>query len=409
MHICISDLSSRQLLFQFAKVLYFTYQYIFHSADIMPNFRFNLPTLAQLTPAQQIALMSNESILVTGGPGSGKTVVSVRRLLRLKQANQNVKLFTFNRTLMSAIRGLARSENFDSSIVDSFYDWYYSNTGGIFANDDATRIASRFREYSNENGGRFDELLLDESQDFAPRIIQGLNELASLVSCGADRDQDIRNVYANNAEEQIRSILLGYQTMHEHLLEQNFRNTREIFAFSRSFVPRNPRPNGINLNLLQVGDKPEVFDSLDREQQLEKIREIVFLNQANSNIGVLVHFRNQVDMIRNHLQQHNLTHSYYYQGMNDQDRTNTENNLQTPLITTFASCKGLEFDIVILPLFESVDWAMNNGHTTANHYYVAATRARRQLFVFYNSKPTILNNFEATLYRLNGGDDFFDF
>ena len=86
----------------------------------MPDFRFNLPTLAQLTPTQQIALMSNEPILVTGGPGSGKTVVSVRRLLRLKQANQKVKLFTFNRTLMSAIRGLARSENFDSSIVDSF-------------------------------------------------------------------------------------------------------------------------------------------------------------------------------------------------------------------------------------------------------------------------------------------------
>ena len=137
----------------------------------MPNFRFNLPTLAQLTPTQQIALMSNEPILVTGGPGSGKTVVSVRRLLRLKQANQKVKLFTFNRTLMSAIRGLARSENFESSIVDSFYDWYYSNTNGIFAKDNAVIISNRFRQYATQHGGKFAELLLDESQDFEHKII----------------------------------------------------------------------------------------------------------------------------------------------------------------------------------------------------------------------------------------------
>ncbi len=375
----------------------------------MPDFRFNLPTLAQLTPTQQIALMSNEPILVTGGPGSGKTVVSVRRLLRLKSANQNVKLFTFNRTLMSAIRGLARSENFESTIVDSFYDWYYNNTRGIFANDTAADIANKFRQFATQNGGRFVELLLDESQDFEHKIIQGLNELAQKVSCGADRDQDIRNIYGNNAEEQIRAILNGFQVTHEHLLEQNFRNTREIFAYSRKFVPNNPRPNGINLNSLSVGDKPEMFDDLDTAAQLEKIKEIVQLNQANSNIGILVHFPRQVDTIRTYLQQEQITHSYYYQRMNLDDKRETENRLQTPLITTFASCKGLEFDIVILPFFEVVDWAMDNGHTTANHYYVAATRARRQLFVFYESKPTILNNFETNLFKLNGSDDLFEF
>jgi DNA helicase IV len=375
----------------------------------MPNFRFNLPTLAQLTPTQQIALMSNDPILVTGGPGSGKTVVSVRRLLRLKQADQKVKLFTFNRTLMSAIRGLARSENFESSIVDSFYDWYYRNTKGIFANDNAVTIANRFKQYVNQNGGKFAELLLDESQDFEHRIIQGLSELGERVSCGADRDQDIRNIYGNNAEEQIRAILSAYQATHEHLLEQNFRNTREIFAFARKFVPNNPRPNGININSLSVGDKPEIFDDLNRQEQLNKIKEIVELNQGNSNIGILVHFRSQVDIVRNFLREENLVHSYYYQGMNRQDQNSTENNLQTPLIATFASCKGLEFDIVILPFFESVDWAMENGHTSANHYYVAATRARRQLFVFYENKPSILNNFDRELFKLNGIDQLFDF
>ena len=349
----------------------------------MPDFRFNLPTLGQLTPDQQIALMSNDPILVSGGPGSGKTVVSVRRLLRLKQGNQKVKLFTFNRTLMAAIRGLARSENFDASIVDSFYDWYYANTNGIFANDNAQQSGQRFSNYAQLHGGKFAEVLIDEAQDFEHRIIQSLNSLSSKVSIGADRDQDIRNIYGNNAEEQISAILKGFQNFQEKLLGSNFRNTKEIFAFARKFVPTNPRPNRIDINTLPPGEKPELYDGLDNNEQLGKIKEIVELNQNNSNIGILVHFRNQVDLIRTHLGNNNISHSYYYNGMNHNDKKETENKLKTPLITTFASCKGLEFDIVILPLFDTVGWAMNNGHTTRSNYYVAATRARKQLFVFY--------------------------
>lgn len=379
----------------------------------MPDFRFNLPTLAQLTPDQQIALMSNAPIFVTGGPGSGKTVVSVRRLLRLIQANQTVKLFTFNRTLMAAIRGLARSEDFDSSIVDSFYDWYYNNTRGIFASDSQTEIANKFRLYSNNNGGRLAEVVLDEAQDFKPQIISGLNQLANQVSCGADKDQLYRNIPEylppNDPELVIKNTLNNYQHTDDHLLTQNFRNTREIFAFSRRFVPQNPRPNGINLNTLDVGDKPELFDDLNRQEQLDKVKEIVELNQANTNIGILVHFKSQVDTVRNYLTANGIVHSYYYKGMNSTDQNNTETRLQTPFIATFASCKGLEFDIVILPLFDSVDWAMDNGHTTPNHYYVAATRARRQLFVFYQNQPTIMNHFKRSLYKLNGTDKLFDF
>lgn len=272
----------------------------------MPDFRFNLPTLGQLTIEQQIALMSNDPILVSGGPGSGKTVVSVRRLLRLKQANQRVKLFTFNRTLMAAIRGLARSQNFESYIVDSFYDWYYANTHGIFANDNAQQIAQRFSNYSQLHGGKFAEILIDEAQDFEHRIIQSLDSLAGKVSCGADRDQDIRNIYGNNAEEQISAILRGFQNFEEQLLGSNFRNTREIFAFARKFVPNNPRPNRININTLPPGDKPELYDGLVNNGQLEKIREVVELNQNDSNIGILVHFPSQVDTIRNFLKTHNI-------------------------------------------------------------------------------------------------------
>jgi superfamily I DNA/RNA helicase len=374
----------------------------------MPDFRFNLPTLGQMTPAQQIALMSNAPLLITGGPGSGKTVVSVRRLLRLKAAKKRVKLFTFNRTLMAAIRGLAKSENFDSTIVDSFYDWYYTNTAGIFANDTPETIALRLGNFATANNGRYHEVIVNESQDFEPKILQSLYALADNVSCGADKDQDINNVYDNDAEDQIRKLLNGFQEFDEHLLSSNFRNTREIFDFARTFVPHNPRPWQIDINLLPVGDKPEIYDELDSRSQLDKTVDIVELNQNNANIGIIVHFRSQIELLRDHFRSKNVAFSYYFKGMPYSDRNETEQQLQTPFITTFASCKGLEFDIAILPFFDSADWTLQRGHTTVNHYYVGATRARRELFVFYEKAPNLLNHFKEDLYKLNDEPCFED-
>jgi superfamily I DNA/RNA helicase len=204
-------------------------------------------------------------------------------------------------------------------------------------------------------------------------------------------------------------LLNGFQSITDHLLTQNFRNTREIFAFARQFVPRNPRPQRVDLADLPSGEYPVMYGGLQSDEQINSLIEIITLNQSSANIGVLVHFPNHVDTIRNALRSRAITHSYYYNRMNEEDKHATENNLQTPLITTFDSCKGLEFDIVIMPLFESADWSLANQKTTPNHYYVAATRARKQLFLFYDSKPTVLSNFESGSYRTNNSMDMFDF
>jgi superfamily I DNA/RNA helicase len=89
-----------------------------------------------------------------------------------------------------------------------------------------------------------------------------------------------------------------------------------------------------------------------------------------------------------------------------------ENRFRTPFNLTLDSCKGLEFDIVIIPYFEKANWALGNQRqerndggnwinifnadgtpkmwATPNHYYVGATRARRQLYILYDNRPTIL-------------------
>ena len=57
-------------------------------------------------------------------------------------------------------------------------------------------------------------------------------------------------------------------------------------------------------------------------------------------------------------------------------------NIENIHVTTYKSSKGLEFDTVIIPDFDSYKWYINNtDNTSENDYYVALTRAKTNLFL----------------------------
>ena len=75
----------------------------------MPDFIFRLPL--RLTDAQRLAIDDfDESLVVTGGPGSGKTTVTIFRFLTPVKNNQDALLFTYNRTLLASIKGILRNK-----------------------------------------------------------------------------------------------------------------------------------------------------------------------------------------------------------------------------------------------------------------------------------------------------------
>lgn len=374
----------------------------------MPDFRFLLPTINQLTPDQRQALISEDPIIVTGGPGSGKTAVSVLRLRQLCANDQNVLFFTYNRTLMAAIRGIARAHRFNPLNIKSFYEWYFQETGGFVDEDSTDQVKRRLTILSNTSDLELDEIIVDEAQDLGANILGNLNIISDAVSCGADRDQDIKRKYENDSETTIRRLLTEKQDAVHYLLRTNYRNTMQIFAFARAFVPDNPRPNTMNLSKLGAGDLPEVYSALSFTGQLQKLLDIVLLNRQ-VNIGIFAHTKTQVRNIKDYLGEHGVECSYYYNNMPSIDRIQMENNLQTPFITTLNSCKGLEFDIVILPFFEDSDYFLSKGYTYLSHYYVAATRSKRQLFLLCERPPAVVLNLNRDLYRHNGNAPQFNF
>lgn len=411
----------------------------------MPDFRFRLPSINDLTDAQQIAYYEHRPILVTGGPGSGKTVVSIFRYLRQIGDNQNAVFFTFNRTLMSAIRGTIRQradillpdlaleevEEILSSNIGSIFEWYGAKFHAMLSQDSDDSISVNFATFiRNIRGNRkYSELVLDESQDLRPGIIGSSGIMADRVTCGADRSQDLQGHYTGPADDMIFELLNEQNQTIRQELTQNFRNTKEIFEFARKFVPEDENVQGLDINELPNGENPDLRGGLDQDEQLKTILEII-QQYPNNNIGILVHTKNQIIQIKEFLErnqyscgagaQPNRSFSYYYNNMDRQHRNTMESHLKTPFILTFDSCKGLEFDIVVMPFFEKANWALNNYRptndnpeydangnpkywATPNHYYVGATRARSQLFVLFDEMPDILNFWNA-----NGENDLFD-
>lgn len=64
----------------------------------MPYY-FRLPTITQLTLPQQAALNETEQIALSGGPGTGKSVVSLYRHLTNHENDNRSLLLTYTTTL----------------------------------------------------------------------------------------------------------------------------------------------------------------------------------------------------------------------------------------------------------------------------------------------------------------------
>lgn len=416
----------------------------------MPNFRFRLPAINDLTFTQRIAFTERKkSLLVTGGPGSGKTVVSIYRFQRELVQKEDVIFFTYHRTLIASIRGTFRQqadilmpdisassvENLLNNSIFSFSAWYYKKFAKFLADENDEDVIRNISGIENPDFYNFSELFIDEAQDLRPAVLDTMILLTERMTCGADRAQDLNGHYIEPADEFIRKLLTDRNKEVSHQeLTQNFRNTKQIFELARQFVPEDISVQEIDTSELNDGNRPEIMH-ISREEQFELIVRIIRDN-PNANIGILVHFYWQINDIRDHLLRNDFScdedapeatsFSYYYvdKSMDENHRRIMERSLRTPFIITFDSCKGLEFDIVIMPMFEQSDWAMKNYkkkygtqdpdtyangeikyYASRNHYYVACTRARGQLYILYSTKPDILSFYDND-HSENINDDF---
>ena len=164
--------------------------------------------------------------------------------------------------------------------------------------------------------------------------------------------------------------------------------------FVRALFPNKIVSQSTLNNLIQEGrrgNKPILLVSNNNAaKQTKAIIDIINqFKSATHNIAVLVPLQNHVTTFANLIRNAGIQCSSFKA---DDGSLGEIDNVH---VTTFKSSKGTEFDTVIIPDFENM---INNiaqlNVIDENDYYVAITRAKRNLYLVSTSIPIFLERSE---------------
>ena len=338
----------------------------------MPYF-FRLPILPDLTIAQQSVLNETNPVSISGGPGTGKSVVSLWRHMQNHGIGRKRSiLLTYTNTLSAYLASAARSSS--PQAADAVFKtrwWLIHHATGC------------------------DEIIVDEAQDLPLDTYQQLMQFADQISYGAD---DQQSIYPGQqcTEEELRTL---FPDNEPYDLDENFRNTYEIMLFVKAALP-NKLIYPATMKMLREkrsGPKPRVVvtDALSHKKNTALLDIINQYRSDSHNIAALVPFGYNVTAYHKIITDAGIPCSSY----KGEDEYLAQ--IENVHVTTFASCKGTEFDTVIIPNFQDLRENMQTKYAaTENHYYVALTRSRTNLFLISNAAPADIDSTTFEIDRL---------
>jgi len=310
------------------------------------DYFFSLPKIIDLTIQQQSVLYEEDPVSLSGGAGTGKSVVSIYKHLQNYEKGTSSILMTYTKSLQKYLFQSIKQINPEAS------KRVHSAKGCLIPKN---------KKYCD---GVF-EIIIDEAQDLSYSDIKILKGFSKILSYGADFNQQLYSDCIT--KEEIKGL---FPENEEINLEENFRNTKEIINFTKEIIP----DFKINSNIEKTSEKPILFVGNDYESQVLKI--IENYSSDKENIAILFPFAKNVQYLFEKIKSQ-VDCSCYHSKLENKDT-----NIKNIHITTFKSSKGLEFDTVIIPEFNNFDYYINNMDTVSkNDYYVAFTRSKTNLFL----------------------------
>jgi superfamily I DNA/RNA helicase len=327
------------------------------------------------------------NLMITGCPGSGKTTVTIMRADRLVTMGKNILVITLQALLQTSLRNISQQNL--STRIHKFYKWYYANSKQYVYQKTEDEMLKDL-----VNVKIYDEILIDEGQDFESKIYRTLIGKSKKVTVGADNAQKVHD--AGLLSGQIFTEIKKQNDVSKIDLQYNYRNTFEIYDFARHFLPYSERANNkLLIDKLPKGngERPTIFLVPDHSTRLAQLK-ILLDNAGDKNVAVLVYHKDDVDIYFEIIKSMGISCSKHH----SDDHITGE--IENVIITTFKSAKGLEFQVVIKPNMERVH---ENKFMTDEHYYIGCTRATENLFLLINGPnlPAYFSDFEQESYKLD--------
>jgi len=349
---------------------------------------FQLPLITDLTEEQQMALDEIEPIAISGGAGTGKTVVSLwRHIQNMETLNKYSVLVTYTKTLehylsMSS-KAIEKREKYESKNILP-----------------PSRQVFRINNFPSNSNWRVYEIIIDETQDLTFEQLEKIKKHGEYISYGADFNQQL---YEGRVKK--NEIKKLFPNNKEYHLQQNFRNSYHILNFVKGILPEFfiPQDTLDELEEKNIGIKPIMFITDDLDKEIEKIIELINEFKSDThNIAILLPFgkgtsnngqtiKDSVENYYNILSSKNVDCSKYFNKMDTNDI-----QISNVHITTYKSAKGLEFDTVIMPCMENfknyIDKDSFPYTIKKEDYYVAFTRAKKNLYLLSSKKLDFIDN-----------------
>ncbi len=371
-----------------------------------------IPSRKALSPEQEDIVLEasmSEPVLITGPPGTGKTVIALYRTKALfSRSEQRIgveppRLVMHSRVLCryteNAVADLGVPTNAISTWHSWLHAWWKAATGAAppsikpFHPDFDAMLEAAICQHSKFFWGH---LVLDEGQDFAPGFYallyrirrQGIKAgvpVAPSLTVLADDNQRMNETDNSSIENIITELRIPEENRFE--LMTNFRNTREIAKFSSKFY------SGLSTGIAKIpdgngGDLPVLFQAASFEDEMDRIARHA-KNYGRHHVGVFTSTDRirvkVVEALEERLKDTPIGVHTYKSGRNG---TGVEhlNFDQSSLVTVVnhQSCKGLEFDAVFIPQLQKYSFDAANATYFKMKFYVMCSRARTHLTLSFS-------------------------
>lgn len=343
---------------------------------------------------------SKEAILVTGCPGSGKTTVISNRALVLTKEKTRFFYLVYPRLLLTYLKLVLKNGEINPEMIETVHTWFGRNFRTKLMDADKLRY-SVVKDKFTERGKMYNELIVDEGQDLWNELFELLPIVSPKLTISCDNAQDVMGQFGSpEIDDQIKKTLEENGFLVQPFpLTTNFRNTPQIYNFAKALVPDMPTANIHHFHRTE-GALPQVVICKDDKETLYRVNNIIKSN-TTKNVGVLCESVREVNRVRRWLEVCGISRAYYHSDMTLDVRDHQLSLLKETnvVVTTHKSCKGLEFEIVVIPFADKMK-NLSADNTVMKGYYVACTRAREELYLICTSQiPDVIAKIESTTHK----------
>ncbi len=347
---------------------------------------FKLPNGSDLSEEQLdiINLPVTQDWVIKGAPGTGKTVMAIYRAGQASQMSKGrpVLMLVYNRPLMQFLSSAIQGNYYKNVSVYTYSRWIselYSEYGlgsvpKVYNQYDWQKISAQLSGIKN----LYSHVIIDEAQDFPIELLKILKRLSDHMTCFIDPNQAIE-VGKTDTFNTIKTVCVEAP----YKLTHNFRNTKPIRDLSALYCrDGEPAPSQM------PGRKPTIIKCKEGNfnDMYQKMIDIISRNKEK-DIGIIVNNK-ALNATFNTLKERlpkGMTVQMY------KTMTPHQINFDRPgvKILSYGTMKGLEFDVVLLPMFDKIE-SQDHGIIDSNRAYVAVSRPLSELYLFYwSERPSV--------------------